>query len=244
MKQVIWTQSYDVNTIVLDSRKQLGLVGLLNLLQDTAWLHARHLGWGYENLISQGTIWVLGRQKLSMQVWPQWGDRVAVRTWPRGATGALATRDFEILVGDRKFGESTTSWLILDMETRRPKKLDRAKFEEHSRKEGVLAMEAGKISLRADLKPAETFCVHLSDLDVNGHVNNTRYAQWILDTLSNDEFEANDVRDYEVNFLSETRVGDTVVIARDGFGPGGAQFQGMRDGKAVFVARLGVQPRP
>ena len=243
MKQVIWTQRYDVNTIVLDSRKQLGLVGLLNILQDTAWLHARHLGWGYEDLIDQGTIWVLGRQKLAMQAWPQWGDTVTVRTWPRGATGALAMRDFEILVGDTRLGECTTSWLILDMATRRPKKLDRAKFEEHSRKDGVLAMEAGKVSLRADLRASETFRVHLSDLDVNGHVNNTRYAQWILDSLSAEEFEAHEVAGYEINFLSETRVGDTVVIARDGLGPEGAQFQGMRDGKAVFVARLGVRPR-
>ena len=33
MKQVIWTQTYDVNTIVLDTQKRLGLFGLLNLLQ-------------------------------------------------------------------------------------------------------------------------------------------------------------------------------------------------------------------
>lgn len=59
MKQTIWTQTYDVNTIVLDPQKRLGLVGLLNLLQDAAWLHARHLDCGYEEMMQRGTIWVL-----------------------------------------------------------------------------------------------------------------------------------------------------------------------------------------
>ena len=236
MKQAVWTETYDVNTIVLDSHKRLGLPGLLNLLQDAAWLHARHLGWGYEDLIKQRTIWVLARQKLVMQAWPAWGDEVVVRTWPRGTAGALATRDFEVLVGDRKLGECTTSWLILDMDSRKPKKLDRAAFEEMRRRDGHLAIDAAKIAPRSDLQPVETYRVHYSDLDVNGHVNNTRYAQWIGDCLTAEE-HTRQIADYEINFLAEARVGDAVTIERDG-----GQFQGRRQGedKPVFAARLGL----
>ena len=236
MKQVVWTETYDVNTIVVDRHKRLGLVGLLNLLQDAAWLHARHLGWGYEELIKQRTIWVLARQKLVMQAWPQWGDAAVIRTWPRGTAGALATHDFEILVDDRRLGECTTSWLILDMDSRKPKKLDRAAFEEMRRKEGYLAIDAGKIALRSDLAPVETYRVHYSDLDVNGHVNNTRYAQWIVDSLTAEE-QARDIAEYEINFLAEARVGDAVTIERDG-----GQFQGRRqdEDKPVFAARLSL----
>ena len=248
--QRIWTQFYDVNTIVLDSRKRLGLVGLLNILQDTAWLHASHLGWGYEDLISHGTIWVLARQKLAMVDWPHWRDVVTIRTWARPSSGALAVREFEILVGEKKLGECTTSWLILNYETRRPQKLDRAFHDTLCRKEGFLGIEARKLAARTGPKPAAEFRVHDSDLDVNGHVNNTRYAQWILDSMTAEELAALRLADYEVNFLSETRVGDTVVIERGEMEPSGdgtlrCQFQGRRTGddKPAFVASLGVAGR-
>jgi medium-chain acyl-[acyl-carrier-protein] hydrolase len=245
MKQTIWPQKYDVNTIVLDDRKRLGLFGLLNFLQDAAWLHAKHLGWGYEDMMEQGTVWVLVRQKVVMTDWPVWGDTVEVRTWPRGVNGAMAIREFEILSGDRKLGECSTSWLIIDAQTRRPHKIKRDTFREHSRTEGCLSFEARKIPPRTDLKPVETFHVRNSDLDVNGHVNNTRYARWILDTLSPEEHAGHKIEGYEVNFIAETGVGDTVTIERGAFTPSvPCPFQARRadDGTVVFTAALWASP--
>jgi medium-chain acyl-[acyl-carrier-protein] hydrolase len=246
MKQVIWIQKYDINTIVLDDRKRLGLFGLLNILQDIAWLHAKHLGWGYEALVDQGTAWVLVRQKLVMQDWPVWGDVVEVRTWPRGVIGATAIREFEIVADGRKFGECSTSWLIIDARTRRPTKIDREAFRKNSRTEGCLAIEAVKIAPQTGLKPAASFDVRNSDLDVNGHVNNTRYARWIVDSLSSEELANFRIEEYGVNFLTETLVGDTVEIERGELTPAvPCQFQGRRtsDGKPVFAALLKVAPR-
>jgi len=242
MKQTIWIQKYDVNTIVLDDRKRLSLTGLLNLLQDTAWLHARHLGWGYEDLIEKGTVWVLVRQKVVMTDWPIWGDAVEVHTWPRGVNGALAMREFEIVAGGKKCGECSTSWLIIDAATRRPTKIDRERFRGVSRQDG-LAIEAAKIAPRDDLQAAASFQVRNSDLDVNGHVNNTRYAQWITDSLSPKEYAGARIDEYEVNFLAETGVGDTVAIERGAFSPAApCPFQGRRtsDGKVVFTAALRI----
>jgi len=244
MKQSIWTKTYDVNTIVLDSSKRIGLWGMLNLLQDIAWLHAEHLGWGYEDLIKRNTIWVLARQKLVMRDWPVWGDAVTIKTWPRGGAGALATRDFEIYVEERKLGECTTSWLTLNWTTRRPQKLDRDSFRlENPAK--ALGFDAQKIAARSDLKPATTFLVRNSDLDVNGHVNNTRYAQWIVDTMMGDELAASRIEEYEINFLSETGVGDCVVIEKSEPEGGCCQYQGRRqdEDKPAFVARLTTRPR-
>jgi acyl-ACP thioesterase len=255
MTDPVWTQHYDVNTIVLDHRKQISLVGLLNLLQDTAWIHAEHLGWGYDALIEKGTIWVLSRQKVVMKEWPMWQEKVTVNTWPRRSSGLMAVREFEILAEDRngirrRVGECSTSWLVLDWNTRKIQKLDRIMVGMPTRSEGILDIAAERVPPRSDLAEIARFEVRNSDLDVNGHVNNTRYAQWVTDTLSLDELKRYAVDEYDVNFLAETGVGDTIVIESESGTPQPdgtllRPYQGRKttEEKPAFTARLKLKPR-
>jgi len=251
----IWTQHYDVNTIVLDHQKRISLVGMLNFLQDTAWIHAEHLGWGFEDLIAKGTIWVLSRQKLVMTDWPVWEDKVTIETWPRRSGSILALREFAILATgkdgiEKKVGECSTSWIVLDWTTRKVQKLDRIMSGMETRSEGVLDIAAERITPRQDLPEIARFEVRNSDLDVNAHVNNTRYAQWLTDTMTTDELARYAIAEYEVNFLAETGVGDTVVIERDDGVPAAdgsltRQYQGRKttEAKPAFAARLTLRPR-
>jgi medium-chain acyl-[acyl-carrier-protein] hydrolase len=250
MSEPVWTQEYDVNTIVLGHLKQISLVGLLNLLQDTAWIHAEHLGWGYDNLIAKSTIWVLSRQKLVMAEWPSWKDKITIETWPRRSGSILTLREYAIFANGKKVGECTTTWLVLDWNTRKVQKLDRIMFGVPAREEGVLAITAERIAPRHDLTEAARFEVRISDLDVNGHVNNTRYAQWVTDSLSTEEHKRFAVAEYEINFLAETGVGDTVVIESEPGTPDAdgcvlRQFQGRKtaEEKPAFAARLTLRPR-
>lgn len=247
MKQVVWTAAYAVNSIVANAHKRLGLVGLLNILQDVAWAHAEHLGHGYEATIEAGAIWILSRQKLVLTAWPQWGDQLDVRTWVRPVKGPLVHRDYEMRVGDRKIGECTASWLTLDVRTRRPVRPALSGAGGDFRLDGALELTPEKIAPRPALGEIARFPVRNSDLDVNGHVNNTRYAQWILDATPLEAHAAWRIRGYEVNFLAELQVGDAVAIedAPPEIAPGAEtrlHFQGRRlsDGAPAFAAALAV----
>ncbi len=250
MDNPVWIEHYEINSFLLDHNKRLSLFGLLNLLQDAAWMHATSAGWGFEALLKKGTIWVLARQKLVMSAWPQWEETVTLHTWGRPGGNVMALREFEIYLGNRKIGESTTTWLVLDYHSRKPQKLDRVPFNRMCRSEGNLAITAERLGLRQDLTPKTSFEVRNSDLDVNGHVNNTRYAQWLTDTMSAAELARYAIAEYELNFLSETSLGDTVVIECDAGEPGdgGAltrHYQGRRTGgdKPAFVQRVVLSPR-
>jgi acyl-ACP thioesterase len=247
MTQVIWTQNYAVNTIVVNAQKRLGLVGLLGILQDVAWAHADHLGHGYEATMDEGAIWILSRQKLVVADWPVWRDQLTVRTWIRPIRGPLVHRDYEILVGERKVGECAAAWLTLDVRTRRPVRPAVGGAQLRCRQDFALALTPEKIALRQDLVEAARFRARDSDLDMNGHVNNTRYAQWILDSGSPEACRARRVVRYEVNFLTEVQVGDAVAIDSAPLQPPSngetsLHFQGRRlsDGAPAFAAVLGV----
>lgn len=238
MAKTIWTAEYTVNSLVLNAQKRLGLHGLLSILQDVAWAHAEDLGFGYDSMAQSGTFWVLSRQVIRMQRWPGWGETLTVDSWARPFSGPLAPRDFILRVGDTVIGEATSLWLTLNSQTRRPMR----------HPEGILCREDGAINLQADkiipvagLPRRATRRVQNSDLDMNGHVNNTHYARWILDCLPAETLARFTAAQYSVNFLTETGPGEDVTLLGGPVTEAGNlwQFQGCRsDGKTLFLAEI------
>jgi acyl-ACP thioesterase len=245
MATEVLTREYEVNSFLVNPQKKLGLYSLVSILQDSAWTHATQLGYGYEDSLEKKMFWVLTRQKIVMSIWPAWAEHIQVNTWVRPVRGVVGTRDFEILVDGKKIGESTTSWILLNLETRKPIRSGVASFDSSVRTEGVLELEARKIEVRDDLIVRAEFRVRNSDLDMHYHVNNSRYVQWILDSIPIEWHERHELHTYEINFIAETTKSDTVIISmtpeKDGpFKNDWVQFQGVRksDGKTVFAARL------
>ena len=245
MKQSIWSQEYPVSSFLVNPRKKLGIYSLLNLLQDAAWMHATHLGHGHEETLQSKNAWVLTRQKVLMDAWPVWGDTVTIRTWVRPLQGPFAVRDFEILHKDKIIGSCSTSWILMNLETRTAvlSAPDVLPFE--SRTDYKIPYDAGKITIKDKLELRASFEVRNSDLDMNEHVNNTRYVQWILDSIPGDWHKEFQLLGYEVNFVAETHAGDKVDIMMSPERPGEkepylVQFQGLRNGKPVFLAEMKI----
>jgi acyl-ACP thioesterase len=249
MHQKIWDSKYEVNSFLVNSQRKLGLFALLNVLQDVAWLHATHLGHGYESVLEKRMGWVLTRQKVIMETWPAWGETIEIKTWLRPMQPPFVVREFEIYLNDKVIGAATTSWLLLDIETRRPLKRGVTELEANFRTDYRLPFDAPKIELSEDFEELAKFQVRNSDLDLNEHVNNTRYAQWVLDSIPMDWHHKFKLHEYEVNFLAETRANDLIAIRKnvantEGSGPFWVEFQGFReaDQKVVFSSRLLVSP--
>lgn len=238
MAKTIWSAEYTVNTLVLNAQKRLGLHGLLTILQDVAWNHAEDLGCGYDSMARCGAFWVLTRQAVRMQRWPDWGETLTIDSWARPFSGPLAPRDFQIRCADVVIGEATSLWLTLDGKTHRPLRHPEAIT---CRQGGALDLQADKIAPIAGLPRLATRQVQNSDLDMNGHVNNTHYARWILDSLPAAALARFKAAQYSVNFLTETGPGEEVAIqGAPCIGETGTwQFQGCRsDGKPLFTAQL------
>lgn len=250
MQDSIWTKNYEINSFLVNSQGRVGLYALLNILQDAAWLHATDLGQGAVQKAAEKSFWVLTRQKVVMREWPMWGNQLQVRTWIRPPTGPFAIRDFEIDCRGQKIGDCATSWLTVDAQSRKPLRDHSALVGVKTRDHGALTLEMPKIELRENLATVARFEVRNSDLDMNNHVNNTRYAQWILDSIPSERHREFRLLEYEINFLAEARSGDTIEIksfsedAQEGYHQ--IQFQGWRDldQKNIFAARLLVQLSP
>jgi acyl-ACP thioesterase len=210
-------------------------------------MHATQLGHGYEETLAEKTAWVLTRQKVVMEAWPQWGESISIRTWVRPLQGPFATRDFEMIKEDKIIGSCSTSWILMDLETRSAVLGDLGIIPFEPRTDFKLPYDAKKVIIKDELEHRSTFEVRNSDLDMNEHVNNTRYVQWILDSIPREWHRHFVLHEYEVNFLAETHAGDKVDIMMSPqrpheTGPYAVQFLGLREKRPVFSAEMKISP--
>ncbi len=241
-KKAVWLCHYPVASYLVDFHKKLSLQSLIGLMQESAWIHSAHLEQGYLETTERGAAWVLIRQRVRMQRWPDWGETVTVRTWLRPPGAAVVTRDFELLVGGEQVGQACADWITIDTGTRRPIPLYFKDLPGQFRGDFALEISPLKLPVLKDgWQNLADFEVRAGDLDMNRHANNVRFAQWILDALPWAVHENQRLQAYHVNFLAEAKLGDRVTIESQPALPGQAlELRGFRfsDGKALFSARL------
>ena len=215
------------------------LHGLLLILQDAAGDHASKLGFGYESLSEKGFFWALIRQKLIMYSWPT-GRKVVVKTWSLPVQRMQATREFELFEGSQRIGACSTTWVILDSHTRRPKTIEDSEGLFKPRKDYSVGFSAGKVNATGSMEILKSHKVDQGDLDRNNHVNNTNYMRWILEAHSYTEDLT--PREYEVNFLAEALLQDEITILRQKREDHSDEmiFKGHRgkDDKSIFTAKI------
>ncbi len=206
--------SYDV-----DPHQTARLPALCRFMQEAAYLHAEHLGLGHPFLAERGLAWVLARQRIDVSRLPKWGDLVHIRTWPSGRDKLFFHRDFEISNGSgRRLLVASNAWSLIDIEKR-----ERVHPDIYLRvdiPEGQKVFEARPARLKGfNCKGGLTMPVTYGDLDLNGHVNNVRYIEWMLNALPLGFHEMHTIRQLEVNYLAEAVYGQSVSIYSEETGP-------------------------
>lgn len=244
-----YIKDYEVEVGLVDFRGNMKLSSLFLCLQDAAVLHAEHLGAGrIEMLERHHGLWVLGRMRVDVARYPVWGDKITVETWPNQPGRVECTRNF--LVKDSAgtvLAKAVSVWVIIDVETRRLKRADSVFPEELDfRGERVIDAKLGKLRASGELDLVHRRVVGYSDIDVNGHLNNAKYVDFITDCFSLDEHQQHTIRSIEVNYSNEALPGEAVSLYKDltQFEQGLVYVEGIDEGlkRLIFKAKLHVEP--
>ncbi|MDR0581410.1 MAG: hypothetical protein LBG31_00435 [Prevotellaceae bacterium] len=219
--QKILVEEYTVPTYHVDFDRKITAPSLLLLLQEAAWKHANQHGFGYTRLQEKGAFWVLAKLRLVMYRYPQWQDTLRIETWGKAPELLTAFRDFEGFdrEGNKLFA-ATSAWHILSISGNRPQSMEFFK-NAFPIAEGKHAIEEkpAKIPAVTNLQQALPAAVLPSDIDMNLHVNNTRYVQWIIDRFDFDFLQQRRLMEMEINFLSQAKMGDSYTITTDNLSP-------------------------
>jgi medium-chain acyl-[acyl-carrier-protein] hydrolase len=241
LKKEFIISSYDLNP-----RGQARLTTMANIFQEVAYHHASELGLGYDDMKSRNITWVLSRMRIRMNRYPVWNDRITLETWPSGAERLFALRDFKVMDQNGEvIGLASTAWLILDIDTHRlirPKEIT-DQFKMIIRDVQMFDKPLDKISVPGETKLLHHHSVVYSDLDIVGHVNNVKYMEWCIDTVTSDINDQKEIRELEINFNHEALFGDRIGIYGNTQPDGEYYFSATRerDGKEILSVRLNYE---
>ncbi|MDD2431681.1 MAG: thioesterase [Firmicutes bacterium] len=211
-------KNYHVDLIDVDFNNRLKLSALFGYLQDVASLHSESLSMGFCEMTQKyNKTWVLMRARLEISRIPRLNEEISIETWPQTPKKLDVERDF--LVRDKNqniIAKASSIWVVLDLKTRRLSKLDFiAKDFPEIISDRALSNKLGKLSAFGDLKSVYKKVVGYSDIDVNGHLNNTKYVDYIMDCFPIDTHKRYIVKALELNFITEALCGDTIQLLRD-----------------------------
>jgi len=204
-------------------------------MQELASAHSAVLGAGYEHLRALSLAFALTRTELHMERYPKMGERVVCRTWAAPVMKWMFPRYFvfESESGER-LGYAGTIWVLLDLKERKmvsPSALDVEIAV--SREKPPLRMP-GKAAMPSAEAMTKAYLPGYSEIDVNGHVNNTRYVAWMCDALGTEVFRERGVRRLVVNYTHEILPGQPVELRCE---QAGSEFRmsGDREGVNHFT---------
>lgn len=209
----IYREEFKIRTYHTDSNLVASLPALLNFLLDSAGIHASHLKIGVGDLNRKNHTWVLARMLVEVESYPVLGESVLVETWPKGFDRLFASRDFFIRDNEGKIiARASTYWLIIDLETKRPKALKEIPPQLLNPDQFAIQRKLEKLPEPIDITYQKQKEAVYSDIDLNKHVTSVRYSEWITDTIPGEIMESGKISSYEINHISELFLGDEVGV--------------------------------
>ena len=198
-----YSQTFTLTDLDVDCFCKLKLSSLLFYAQEVAGKHSALLGADYDTLAQKKLFWAVTRHKVQITRLPSLGETIIVETWPMPTTRvafprAMAAYDSQ---GNELF-RSISIWVLMDLENRS------MVLPGNSGVNVGGLLTGNELSVPHSILP-KALCnstqrtVTYSCLDRNGHMNNTRYLDWVADLLPSSFHREHTPRELLICYASE-----------------------------------------
>ena len=208
----MYKEKIKITSIDVDNNFELKLSSLFKIMQEVASNHVESLNAGHYDLLKHNLLWVVIRIEVKIYKTIKLDDIITVTTHPGEQKSFIFPRYFQIY--DKK-GEllvnSSSMWAVIDKDTRkvvlRPQSIKAVKAESNKNDLPLpLKVNIGEVS------PVDERVVRYSNVDINGHLNNTQYVEFIVDTHDLDFYKHHRLCRININYDKEIKFGDKVTI--------------------------------
>lgn len=208
----IYEKKMKIPDIGVDCFGRMKASWLLACLQEVAGEHVERLGGGSPEHDGHRLFWAVTRHRIQITRLPQAGETIVMRTWPCATTRVAyprATVAFDET--GRELFRGMSLWVLMDA---------RSRAMILPGKSGIFVdgiTTGDEIAFPASLPPTigehtAQRNVAYTELDINGHMNNTQYLNWVEDLLPSAFHQSHPAREFTICYLSEARENDRLEL--------------------------------
>ncbi|TVX86788.1 acyl-[acyl-carrier-protein] thioesterase [Paenibacillus agilis] len=212
-----WTEEHYIHSDNCDFKRVCKLSTLLEWMQRAGDAHIAALGAPIDEMMQQhGMAWMLTTIDLELIRMPEYGETITLVTWNKGAKGVQWLRDFRVYnAKEETIGQARTVWILVDLNKRRILRASALPYVVEANEEDSVGDIPERVNIADDVELEHTYTLQVrqSSIDMNGHLNNARFADICLDALTPPELEQRLVR-FRISYLQEAVLGDEIQIHR------------------------------
>jgi acyl-ACP thioesterase len=187
---------------------------ILTLLEETAADHCHSINYSLYQLEAQNIGWVLISGVMQMERYPSYKEKITIRTWLSQYSTIRGYRE-NIIYDEQNniIGRAKGLWVFFDIDKRRPVQI----FDDIMEKWSFCNVESIDYNISKKIKAVDNsdyeskFKVNRYDTDMNKHVNNIRYLQWVIESVPEEIVDNYYLHSIDGRFIAEAHYGQTVI---------------------------------
>ena len=208
----IYRQTFYIDDQAVDCTGRLKQSMLLYYLQEVAGSHFRLLEDPAAPIAQKNLFWAVSRHRFLIHRLPRLGETVTVETWPMPTSRVAYPRAMAIYdEAGALLAQAVSLWVLMDKESRAMVLPGKSGVSV----EGILRgtePELPKNLIPKALTQTARRQVTYSLLDQNGHMNNTRYLDWVCDLLPSAFHREHTPSEIILCYLSEALEGQQICL--------------------------------
>ena len=211
----IFVQNFEITDIAVDRFGRMKPGMILFLAQEVAGRHCNLLSVDYDTLAQKRMFWAVTRHRVQITRMPMRGETIRIETWPMPTTRVAYPRS--VIAYDAQGNEcfrAISLWVLMDLDKRSMILPGKSGISVVGTLRG-LELDTPNGLVAKDLRCHQHRSVCFTDLDRNGHMNNTKYLDWISDLLPSQFHENHQPREMTVCYFTESREGQTLQLSWD-----------------------------
>ncbi len=207
-----YSETHQIPYYECDRTQYIKISTLVKMLIKLSGAQSDLLGVSDEYMADLGLGWIILQHDIDIKRLPKAGETITLTTEAESYNKFFCYRHF--WVHDAEGNECAfmnTTFAIMDLKMRKMGSVDEsiiAPFES----EKIKRIKRGeKIVPVTEVVSEKTYGVRYFDIDLNQHVNNAIYLDWILDSLEGDFLAAYNPEKISIKFNKEVLYGDEIV---------------------------------
>ena len=214
MDTLLYQKEYTILMRDCDTFGRLKPSAILALFQDSSEVLTEGWGVGLDAMLQKDVGWVAAKLEVTVTArLPRHAETVTVRGWAARCRAGIYPFRYDILAADgTELVRGCSMWVLSDLQahTMMSARVPRITLPTPEPENAPLPRMR---AIRQPEHPRQTTRrVRFSELDINGHLTNTRYVDWATDLVPQDFHESHPMTGLRIDYRRETFADEELTL--------------------------------